>query len=91
MDLLLTLDRLSNRIPDSDWLRFGILLLVLLALLQAVKLLTRVNRYVILFVLVVGGMGLLASWVHNRNEPVFLKPLIDIVEPYFPTGERMEA
>ncbi len=84
MDFLLALDPTSVTIPDSDWLRFGILLLVLLAVLQTIRLLSRVNRYVLFFVLLVGGTGLLASWVHNRNEPTFLKPVVDIVEPWFP-------
>ncbi len=91
MNLLLTITDLPVKIPDSDWLRFGILLLVLLAFLQTVKFISRVNRYVVLFVVVVGSTGLLASWVHNRNEPSFLKPVVDVVEPWFPKGVRSYA
>ncbi|HEX9785240.1 MAG TPA: hypothetical protein VGA56_21230 [Opitutaceae bacterium] len=88
MELLLTIDPMSLKIPDSDWLRFGILLLVLLAVLQTIRLLSHVNRFVLLFVLIVGGTGLMATWVQNRNEPIFLKPVVDIVEPWFPKRIR---
>ena len=88
MNLLLTVSETPVRIPEGEWLRFGILLLVLLAALQTVRLLSRQNRYVVLFVVVVGGSGLMASWVHNRNEPTFLSPMVDIVEPWFPKRLR---
>ncbi|RME72699.1 MAG: hypothetical protein D6781_01830 [Verrucomicrobia bacterium] len=88
MNLLLTVSHHSFRIPESDWLRFGILLLVLLALLQLVRLVSRTNKYVLLFIVVVGGTGLMASWVHNRNEPAFLTPVVDILEPWFPKRVR---
>jgi hypothetical protein len=84
MNLLLTVNQLPASIPEGDWLRFGILLLVLLAILQTVRLLSRVNRFVLLFAFVVGGTGLMATWVHHRNEPTFLKPVVDAVEPLFP-------
>lgn len=86
MNLLLTINQM--KIPEGDWIRFGIILLVLLAFLQTVRLLSRVNRYVLVFTLVVGGTGLLASWVHNRNEPIFMKPVVDVVEPWFPKRLR---
>lgn len=88
MNLLLTINQSGMKIPEGDWLRFGIILLVLLSALQIVRLLSRVNRYVLLFAFVVGGTGLMASWVHNRNEPTFLKPVVDIVEPWFPKRLR---
>lgn len=84
MNLLLTVSQNSFKMPEGDWLRFGILLLVLLAVLQVVRFLRSSNRYVVLFVVLVGGTGLMASWVHNRNEPQFLTPVVEIVAPWFP-------
>lgn len=88
MNLLLTMNEVAGKLPDSDWLRFAILLLALLAALQVVRLMSRVNRYVLLVVFVVGTASLLTSWVHNRNEPTFLKPVVDVVEPWFPKRLR---
>lgn len=82
-----TNDLVAN-IPESDWLRFGILLLLLLAILQTVRLVSRVNRALLLFVFVVGTAGLMMSWVHNRNEPAFLTPVVETVAPWFPSKVR---
>ena len=80
--------QIIDKIPDSDWLRFGILLLVLLTLLQAVRMISRINRYVLLSFLFIGMLGLFGSWVHNRNEPSFLTPVVDAVAPWFPRQLR---
>lgn len=88
MHPLLTAQQLAGRIPDSDWLRFGILLLALLSLLQVIRLVSHVNRTVLCVVFLVGGLGLFFSWVHNRNEPSFLTPVVNVVEPWFPKRLR---
>jgi hypothetical protein len=77
-----------QQLPESDWLRFGVLLLVLLTLLWVTRLVSRVNRYVLFVAFVFGTLGLMATWVHNRNEPSFLTPVVDIVAPWFPTKVR---
>jgi hypothetical protein len=66
-------------------LRFAILLLVLLSVLQAVRLVSRVNRSVLVFVFTIGSIGLMTGWVRNRNEPTFLTPVVEVVAPWFPS------
>jgi hypothetical protein len=84
MDPLSTITKMEGSLPDSDWLRFGVLLLVLLAVLQTVRLVSRVNRSVLFVVFLIGLLGLFSSWVRHRNEPVFLTPVVDAVAPFFP-------
>jgi hypothetical protein len=84
MDPISTITKMAGSLPDSDWLRFGVLLLVLLAVLQAVRLVSRVNRSVLFTVFIIGVVGLFSSWVRNRNEPQFLTPVVDAVAPFFP-------
>lgn len=88
MNAVFKTNEILGNIPDSDWLRFGILLLILLAVLQTVRLVSRVNRSLLIFVFVVGGAGLFFSWVHNRNEPSFLTPAVDVIAPWFPAKLR---
>ncbi len=86
--LLKVLREAFQQLPESDWLRFGILLLVLLSMLWLVRLVSKVNRYVLLVAFVFGGTMLMANWVHNRNEPSFLTPFVNAVEPWFPKKLR---
>ena len=88
MNLVLSINQVTAKLPDSDWLRFGIILLCLLAILQTVRMVSRLNRYLLLFIFIVGGAWLMTSWVHNRNEPSFLTPVVDIVQPWFPKRVR---
>lgn len=88
MNPLLTVSEMSGNLPESDWLRFGILLLVLLAALQVVRLISQVNRSVLLFFFAIGVGSLLTTWVRNRNEPAFLTPVVEAVAPWFPTKLR---
>ncbi len=83
-----TLQEAYAQLPDSDWLRFGIMLLVLLSVLWLVRLVSRVNRYVLLIAVVFGSTFLFANWVHNRTEPSFLTPVVDVVAPWFPKKLR---
>jgi hypothetical protein len=85
MDALFKANDLTASIPQSDWLRFAILLLVLLSILQAVRLVSRVNRSVLVFVFAIGSIGLMTGWVRNRNEPSFLTPVVEVVAPWFPS------
>jgi hypothetical protein len=88
MNTTLAATKLTEMMPQSDWLRFGVLLLALLAVLQITRLVGRANRT---FLLVVVGMGtfmLFANWVRYRNEPTFLSPVVEAVAPYFPTKMR---
>lgn len=91
MNALINANNATSSLPQSDWLRFAILLLVLLAVLQAVRVVSRVNRSVLVFVFVIGTVGLMSSWVRNRNEPTFLTPVVEVVAPWFPSKLRSDA
>jgi len=82
------LQQAFSQLPEGDWLRFGVLLLVLLTVLWMVRLVSKINRYVLLVAVFFGGTLLMASWVHNRNEPAFLTPVVDVVAPWFPAKLR---
>lgn len=86
--LFSTIQEACRQLPDGDWLRFGILLLVLLSVLWLVRMVSQVNRYVLLVALAFGGTFLVANWVHNRTEPSFLTPVVDVVAPWFPKKLR---
>jgi hypothetical protein len=86
--LITTIQDAYRQLPESDWLRFAVMLLVLLSVLWLVRLVSRVNRYVLLGAVMMGALFLFANWVHNRNEPSFLTPVVDVVAPWFPKKVR---
>jgi hypothetical protein len=86
--LFSTIQEAFRQLPDGDWLRFGILLLVLLSVLSLVRVVSRVNGYVLLVAFCFGSTFLVANWVHNRTEPSFLTPVVDVVAPWFPKKLR---
>lgn len=88
MNTLLSVNQIATKLPESDWLRFGVLLLALLAVLQLMRLVGRVNRTFLLVVVAMGTFMLFANWVRHRSEPTFLTPVVDAVAPYFPTKMR---
>lgn len=87
-NLLTALREAYQQLPEGDWLRFGILLLVLLSVLWLVRLVSKVNRYVLFVAFFFGSTFLMASWVHNRNEPSFMTPVVNALEPWFPKKLR---
>lgn len=63
---------------------FVLLLLGVLAILIAIKYTSRVNPYILLAFLVVGSAGVFTSWTYHRNEPEFVKPVIDVLANWLP-------
>lgn len=88
MNTTLAATKLTEMLPESDWLRFGVLLLALLAVLQIARLVGRTNRTFLFVVVGMGSVMLFANWVRYRNEPTFLTPVVEAVAPYFPTKLR---
>jgi hypothetical protein len=88
MNLFSNVQQIAAKLPEGDWLRFGILLLVLLTVLQAIRLVSRVNRYAMFVFFLMGATILMANWVHNRNEPAFMTPVVNALAPWFPKSLR---
>ena len=42
------------------------------------------NKFVLGSIIMVTLMVLMLTWVHERNEPKILSPLIDAIAPYVP-------
>ncbi len=42
------------------------------------------NKFVLGIIILVTLMVLMLTWVHERNEPKFLSPIIDAIAPYVP-------
>ena len=81
---LTTLEKLQ-KVPPHIWVNAGAGLLVIILGIALVRgALQRMNKWVLLALIIVLCTVLCFNWVWERNEPKFLKPLIDMIAPWFP-------
>lgn len=77
--------KFTHNLPPDFWMKTGIFLLVVVAIVLAVKFFQRSNKlWLGMFGAMVCGI-IFFSWIYNRNEPKFLKPIIDRIAIFFPS------
>jgi hypothetical protein len=79
-----TLDKLKA-VPPEFWLRLGLAVLVVIALVFFLRKVAKMNKVVlavVVFVVVtVGGF----NWVYERSEPAWATPVVSFLADFFPT------
>jgi hypothetical protein len=78
-------------IPPEFWLRIGIGILIIVAVVIALRKLAKVNKVVLAIVvlLVVSIVGF--TWIYERNEPAWATPAVQWLANYFPTKGAIEG
>jgi hypothetical protein len=85
-----TLEKLQ-KIPPAFWLKVGIAVGGLIAVVIILRSILKINKFVL------GGVGFIAAgliwfnWIYHRNEPKFLTPLIERIAPFFPAAGAYET
>lgn len=75
-----------RHLPRKNLINLGLGILVLLVVVLLIKQARKMNKYVLLAIVVVTVAVLGFNWVYQRNEPKFLTPVIDIIAPFFPSA-----
>jgi len=73
-----------QHLPKKNLVNLGLAALIVVVVIVLIKLATRVNKFVLAMIILVTLMVLTLTWVHERNEPKFLTPMIDSIAPYIP-------
>lgn len=73
-----------QHLPKKNLINLGLAALIVVVVIVFIKLATRVNKFVLAMIVLVTLMVLTLTWVHERNEPKFLTPIIDAIAPYVP-------
>ena len=83
-----TADRLRE-IPSEFWIRIGIGILVIIAVVIILRKLAKVNKIILTIVvlLVLSIIGF--NWIYQRNEPAWATPAVQWLANYFPTKEAI--
>jgi len=73
-----------QHLPKKNLVNLGLAALLVLVVVVLFKLAARMNKFVLGSIIMVTLMVLMLTWVHERNEPKFLSPMIDAIAPYVP-------
>ena len=85
-----TADRLKE-IPTEFWIKIGIGVLILIAVVVALRKLAKVNKVVLGVVVFVVVSIIGFNWIYERNEPEWATPAVKWLANYFPTKEAIQA
>lgn len=83
-------DRLRE-IPPEFWLKIGLGILVIIAVVIALRKIAKVNKVVlsIVVLLVLSIVGF--NWIYERNEPSWATPAVKWLANYFPTKDAISS
>ncbi len=79
-----TLDKLKD-IPVEFWMRLGLAVLVVIAIVFFLRKVAKMNKVVLAVVtfLIVTVVGF--NWVYERTEPEWASPVVNFLAGFFPT------
>jgi apolipoprotein N-acyltransferase len=79
-----TFDKLKA-IPPEFWMRLGLAVLAVFALVFFLRKVAKMNKVVLavvsLFIVTVGGF----NWIYERSEPAWATPVVSFLAGWFPT------
>lgn len=81
------LDRLQQ-IPVGFWLRLGLGLLALVAVVLVLRKVAKVNKFVLGVVLFIVLTIVGFNWIYERNEPAWATPVVQWLAGFFPSKGR---
>ncbi len=73
-----------RHLPKKNLVNLGLAALLVLVVIVLFKVAARMNKFVLGIIILVTLMVLMLTWVHERNEPKFLSPIINAIAPYVP-------
>jgi MFS superfamily sulfate permease-like transporter len=73
-----------RHLPKKNLVNLGLATLLVLVVIVLFKVAARMNKFLLGIIILVTLMVLMLTWVHERNEPKFLSPIIDAIAPYVP-------
>jgi apolipoprotein N-acyltransferase len=81
---LTALDRLKA-IPPEFWLRMGMAVVAILAIVFFLRKIAKMNKVVLVVVtgFIVTVIGF--NWIYERDEPAWATPIVSFLSGYFPT------
>src|SRR5262245_19047376 len=74
-----------RQIPKEFWVRMGIGVLALIAVVIVLRKLAHVNKTVLAIIVAMGFSFVGFSWIYERNEPTWATPAVSFLSGFFPS------
>ncbi|MCB1120129.1 MAG: hypothetical protein KJT03_01160 [Verrucomicrobiae bacterium] len=93
--MIASLESLQNLVSNygtyHNITTLGMIIVVILLIVSVYRMLKSFHPTMVVFVLGILTCGLFLYWVHNRNEPAFMTPAVEVVAGFLPKkGELRE-
>ena len=82
-----TLERL-RQIPADFWSKLGLGIVVLFAAVFVLRYVAKVNRLLLAFGLFLFATTIGIKWIHERTEPAWATPVVQVIAGFFPGKVR---
>lgn len=83
------LDKLKQ-IPPAFWLKVGLAVLAIVAVVIVLRKVAQMNKVVLTVVFLVFLSTIGFNWIYERNEPAWATPVIERLSGFFPTKAKIE-
>lgn len=74
-----------EKIPPAFWIKLGIAVLIIVAVVIVLRKLAHVNKVVLAVVFIVAASAVGFSWIYERNEPAWATPAVEKLAQFFPS------
>ena len=80
-----------RHLPRKNLINLGLGILVLLVVVLLIKQARKMNKFVLLTIVLITVVVVGFNWIYQRNEPKFLSPVIDVIAPFFPSAPNKNS
>jgi hypothetical protein len=74
-----------RQIPKEFWIRIGIAVLAVIAVVIVLRKLAHVNKAVLAVIVLLGSSIVGFNWIYQRNEPAWATPAVNFLSGFFPS------
>jgi hypothetical protein len=78
-----------RQIPREFWVRMGLAILVIIAVVIVLRKLANMNTAVLTVVVAMGLSFVGFTWIYDRNEPAWATPAVNWLSGFFPSKGKL--
>jgi Flp pilus assembly protein protease CpaA len=78
-----------RQIPNEFWIRIGLAMLIIVAVVIALRKLAKMNKVLLAVIVVLGVSFVGFNWIYERNEPPWASTAVGWLAGFFPSKGRL--